>query len=70
MYENIDWIPSYSILSRGPSLKMQKPIRPIISASIHQMALARKFPDLANYFFLEVSKIWFMDKDKCNISVK
>ena len=26
------------------------------------MALARKFPDLA--------KIWFMDKDKCNISVK
>ena len=34
------------------------------------MALARKFPDLANYFFLEVNNIWFIDKDKCNISVK
>ena len=35
----------------------QEPIKPIISASIHQMALAHKFPDLVNYFFLKVSKI-------------
>ena len=36
----------------------QEPIRPIISASIHQMALAHKFTDQVNYFFLKVNKIW------------